>query len=415
MKRLAIIGTGIAGMVCGYRLHKKYDLTVYEKNDYIGGHTNTVFALEDGRVIPIDTGFMVYNEVTYPALTQLFAELDVKTQPAPMTFSVQHVPTGLEFCGSGLSGLFSQRANLFRPSFWKLLAEINRFNTQAPQILDDPKDQTLTLRDYAQQHAHTPEFLNQYLIPMSSAVWSTPPDAMLDFPAVTLIRFFKNHGFLGLNTQHAWRTVSAGTRMYRDKIVAPFKEKILVKRGVTQLKRTNGKAIVTDSSGISEEFDHVIIASHGDEALALLSDPTELEKRLLSPFKYQKNVATLHTDASVMPKTRAAWSSWNYRTERLANDTEAASTIYWMNSLQAVSKNIDYFVSINDPGSVNPNRVQKTLTYHHPIFSLEAIAAQAELQKLNENGVTYFCGSYFRYGFHEDALVSGLNVMKLLA
>ena len=414
MKTLAIIGTGIAGMACGHFLHPRYELTLYERNPYAGGHTNTVEVDEDGTSVPIDTGFMVYNEVTYPELTKLFRDLNVATKPTSMSFSIQHVPSGLEFCGSGFRGLFAQRKNLLNVRFWKLLLEIKRFNADAPRILDDPAYEDVTLRDYAREMAHSREFLDKYLIPMSSAVWSTPPDAMLEFPALTLVRFFKNHGFLGLDTQHPWRTVSGGSKMYRDKIVRPYRDRLQLGRPAVRVTRKDGKAWVTGKSGATRGFDHVILASHADESLALLGDPTPQERALLSPFHYQKNIATLHTDASVMPKTRRAWSSWNYRSELTRNGEPRASTIYWMNSLQGVSDKKDYFVSINDPGGIDPSKILKTIDYTHPVFSRETLRAQKELPALNGNGVTYYCGSYFRYGFHEDALLSALNVCNKL-
>jgi len=414
MKTLAIIGTGIAGMACGHFLHPRYEITLYERNSYAGGHTNTVEVDENGTRIPIDTGFMVYNEVTYPELTRLFRSLDVETQPTSMSFSVQHVPSGLEFCGSGFRGLFAQRKNILNVRFWRLLQEIDRFNSNAPRILDDPKYQSVTLRGYANEMGHSQEFLDKYLIPMSSAVWSSPHDAMLQFPAVTLVRFFKNHGFLGLNAQHPWRTVTGGSRMYREKIIDPFRDRVILNRPAVRVTRKDGKTLITDKTGETRKFDHVILASHADEALALLDNPTSQEQALLSTFRYQKNIATLHTDASVMPKNRLAWSSWNYRSEINKNGHPCASTIYWMNSLQGVSKKKDYFVSINDPGGIDPAIILKTINYTHPVFSLETLKAQKQLTNLNENGVTYFCGSYFRYGFHEDALLSALDVCNKL-
>jgi len=409
MKTLAIIGTGIAGMACGYHLQKRFDLTVYEKNDYVGGHTNTVEVEEAGKRLPIDTGFMVYNEVTYPHLVQLFKELGVRTKPTSMSFSVQYKPTGLEFCGSGMKGLFAQRRNLFRPSYWVLLSEINRFNKQAIEVLVDPRFAKMTLRDYARVRAYSTNFLDQYLIPMSSAVWSTPPSEMLDFPAVSLVQFFKNHGFLGLDTQHPWYTVEGGSREYQKRLTEGFRDRIRVSTPATRVARRDGKVWVTDASGQTAAYDLAILASHADESLALLESPTENEKRLLSLFHYQENIATLHTDSSVMPKTRAAWSSWNYRT-----DANGSTTIYWMNSLQGVSDQEDYFVSIGDPKPINASKIRMTLNYTHPIFSVAAMRAQKELPMLNEGGPVYFCGSYFRYGFHEDALVSALDLVKHL-
>ena len=413
-ERLAIIGTGIAGMGAAYHLYKKYDLTIYEKNNYVGGHTNTITINENGNDVPIDTGFMVFNKVTYPNLTRLFEELDVTIKPTDMSFSVQHVPSGLEFNGSGLKGLFSQRKNIFRPSFIKMLIQINRFNNECLEVLDNTQYNEHTLLDYVQEKGYGSDFLEKYLVPMSSAVWSTPPDQMLRFPAATLIRFFHNHGFLGLDTQHQWFTVDGGSRMYRDKIISKYKDQITTSNGAVSVKREYGKVIVSSEDGETKEFDKIIFASHADETLNLLSDPTETEIKLLSQFKYQHNEATLHTDISVMPKLRRVWSSWNYRIVDVDGDLKT-STVYYMNSLQGVSDNVDYFVSIDDPGKIDKTKILRTINYSHPLFSLEAIKAQESLYMLNDqNNNSYFCGSYFKYGFHEDAYTSALNLSKTL-
>ena len=416
MKRVAIIGTGIAGLGCAHFLHRRFELALYEKNDYVGGHTNTISVPEERRSVPIDTGFMVFNEVTYPNLTRLFRELGVASKPAPMSFSVQHLPTGLEFCGTSLNHLFGQRKNLFRPRFWKMILQINRFNTEAIEALASPQFQNHTLGDYVRERNYGDDFLNFYLVPMSSAVWSTPPERMLEFPAVTLLRFFHNHGFLGLHTQHPWLTVVNGAKSYVEKITAPFRDKIQLRRGATSVCREGHSVKVTDGSGHTEIFDHVIFASHADETLKLLTDADEQERNLLGEFKYQPNSALLHTDASVMPKTKLCWSSWNYRIDRAAGGKIAPSTIYWMNSLQGVSDRQNYFVSINGENSVNPNTVIKRIQYEHPLFSLGATRSQRELPKLNKrmNTNVFFCGSYFRYGFHEDAFTSALVLCRVL-
>ncbi len=414
MEKLAIIGTGVAGMACGYFLQSKYDLTVYEKNDYIGGHTNTVHADEDGQPVPIDTGFIVYNEVTYPNLTRLFRELSVKTRPAPMSFSVQYVPDRLEFCGSGLSGLFAQRKNIFSMRFIRMLRQISRFNQECTEVLEQGRYAGYSLADYVHEKGYGEDMLHRYLIPMSSAVWSTPPDLMLKFPVRTLVRFFFNHGFLGLNTQHPWRTVDGGSEQYRKKLIAPFLDRIFVNRPAVRVSRENGKAAVTDSSGRKELYDKVILACHADESLALLNPPTPLEKELLLPFAYQLNTATLHTDDRNMPETRRAWSSWNYRTETNVKGETVTSTLYWMNSLQGISRTKNYFVTINDPGTVRPDSVIRKIEYMHPVFSVGGMDLQPRLHELNKQGMIFFCGSYFRYGFHEDAFTSGLELSRQL-
>jgi len=413
MQTAAIIGTGIAGMGCAHLLQHRYDLTIFEKNDYIGGHTNTISVNEEGEEVYMDTGFMVFNFETYPNLCQLFEEIKAPIKKTDMSFSVQHVPTGLEYSGSGLNGLFAQRKNIFSPAYIRMLMEITRFNKISVDILDKPEYANHSLADYIKEFKFSEEMLLKYLVPMSSAVWSTPMDKMLDFPAVTLIRFFKNHGFLGLNTQHQWYTLQNGSQAYRELLIKPFKNRIQVNNPAVSVKRlTNGKALVTTADGRQQEFDKVIFAAHANEALNLLFEPTADEKRLLSAFHYEKNKATVHTDESVMPKNRRTWSSWNYRIEERGGK-QVPTTIYWMNRLQGVSDRKNYFVSINAiPGTVAPEKLIREIGYEHPLFDVAAIRAQDELYRLNESGPLYFCGSYFKYGFHEDAYKSAVELCK---
>jgi predicted NAD/FAD-binding protein len=411
-ERIAIIGTGIAGMGVAHFLNRRSDLVLYEKNGYVGGHTNTVTADEEGTPIPIDTGFMVFNHETYPHLVRLFLELDVPTKPTSMSFSVQHVPSGLEWSGTSLNHLFAQRRNLFRPSYYRFLLQVNRFNQESPRILDDPSMAEVSLGEYARKEGFGDDFLQHYLIPMSSAVWSTPPDKMLRFPAVTLVRFFRNHGFLGLNTQHQWYTVSGGSREYRDRLIAPFRHRIRTGVGAVAVTRTADGVEVRGTDGSVERFDKVVLASHADESLAMLSEPTDLERRLLGAFSFQSNTATLHTDERVMPRAKLAWASWNYRTDAAPDGSPMPSTIYWMNNLQGVSQRRNYFVSINDPGRVDPSKVIRRIEYTHPVFTVESAIAQRHLDRLNASGPVYFCGAWFRYGFHEDGLLSAVQLVR---
>ena len=416
VKKLAIVGTGVAGLGCAYFLHPRYDLTPYEKNDYAGGHTNTIAVQEGETTIPIDTGFMVYNEVTYPNLTRLFRELGVRVKPTSMSFSVQHLPSRLEFCGSSINHLFAQRGNLVSPRFWRMLRQINRFNREAARALSSALDESLTLGEYVRQRNFGEDFLNFYLVPMGSAVWSTPQELMLEFPAVTLLRFFHNHGFLGLHAQHPWLTVVNGARSYVEKITALFGDRLKLQSGVAEVRRESGRVRVREESGRVEIYDEVILACHADQALKLLSDADPQERALLSEFRYQPNTALLHTDPSVMPKSRLCWASWNYRIDSGPDGKIAPSTIYWMNSLQGVSERQNYFVSLNGEGAITPKAILKRIDYEHPVFSLGAIRAQKELPRLNERRTNvYFCGSYFRYGFHEDAFTSALDLCRMLS
>jgi uncharacterized protein len=420
MARLAIIGTGIAGLGCAHFLRRDFDVTVFDQNTYPGGHSNTVMVDEPGtgRSLPVDTGFMVFNKVTYPHLTRLFTTLGVETKPTNMSFSVRHAQIGLEYNGTSLNHLFAQRRNLLNPRFYRMLANINRFNKEAVAALSDPAVQEMSLGDFVRGRGYGEDFLTLYLSPMASAVWSTPAELMYSFPAVTLLRFFHNHGFLGLNTQHPWFTVSGGSKAYVEKLVAPWKEKIRLGEGVAQVTRPGNGVYVTLKSGIVQIFDKVIIACHGDQALKLLTDPRPDESRLLGEFKYQPNMATVHTDTSVMPRTRKAWASWNYEINKGPAGEPSTATHYWMNSLQGVSDKENYFVSINRPEAVDPKKVIRRIAYDHPLFNLGALRAQKELPTLNTasagNTGTYFAGSYFRYGFHEDALLSAVNLSQVL-
>jgi predicted NAD/FAD-binding protein len=412
-ERTAIIGTGIAGMGCAHFLYKTCDLTIYEQNDYTGGHTDTVTVDEDGKPVYVDTGFMVFNYQTYPNLCRLFDELKAPVKKTQMSFSVQHVPTGLEYSGSSVNHLFAQRKNIFNLRYIKMLMQIGRFNKESVKIVDDPKYADYSIGRYIEEFGFGEDMLWKYLVPMSSAVWSTPMEQMLDFPAVTLIRFFRNHGFLGLDTQHQWYTLDKGSQSYRELMIKPFKDRIHHNRKAIKVVRENGKVIVHASDGSQETFDRVIIASHGDQALQMLAEPTADEQRLLSTFKYQYNKATLHTDESIMPKTKLAWSSWNYSI-RKQNGKLTPTTIYWMNELQGVSDKKNYFVSINPHDDIDPAKIIKEIDYEHPLFDVPANNAQAELHKLNESGPIYFCGSYFKYGFHEDAFTSAVNLCSQL-
>lgn len=420
MASIAIIGSGISGLGCAHFLHPHHNVTVFESDQHIGGHANTVDAEErsTGRTVPIDTGFMVFNHETYPHLCRLFERFDVPTKKTSMSFSVKDDETGLEWSGSSLNHLFAQRKNIFNARFLKMLWAVNRFNHEAVAALDDPGLRQVSLADYVRSRNYGEDFFNLYLVPMSSAVWSTPPEKMLQFPASSLLRFFHNHGFLGLHTQHQWWTPDGGSREYVQRMIEPFRDRIHVGRAATRVVRTGRKVVVMTSQGEAGSFDQVILATHADVALKLLVNPTPEESRILGCFTFQPNTASLHTDESVMPRTKLAWSSWNYQLVRGPGGRIDPATHYWMNSLQGVSDQEQFFVSINRAADLDPTKVQRTINYTHPLFDLAALEAQDDIPGLNADATgttnTYFVGAYQRYGFHEDGIWSAYQLCNLL-
>ena len=419
MTSVAIIGSGIAGMGCAHFLHRDFDIHVFEREPRVGGHSNTVHlpTPSGGKPVPVDTGFMVFNRVTYPLLCRLFDSLGVPAVPTEMSFSVRDGASGLEWCGSSVNHLFAQRRNLLRPRFWRMLRQIDRFNSEGVAALSDRTFSEMTLAQYVAARGYGDDFLALYLVPMSAAVWSTPPDQLLQFPATTLLRFFHNHGFLCLHTQHQWYTIEGGSCQYVQRLTAPWRDRIHVGDPVVRVERGDSGIRVTTKRGERRRFDRVILATHADEALALLADPTDDERAVLGAFQYQHNRAIVHGDTSVMPASKRAWASWNYEIPR-GSVGAAPATHYWMNSLQPLGDTPPVFVSINGDERIDPASIHRTMEYTHPLFTHEAVRAQALLPSLNLEGETrtgtFFCGSYARYGFHEDALWSASAASALL-
>ena len=362
----------------------------------------------------MDTGFMVFNEVTYPHLCRLFKELNVAWKKTHMSFSVRNDLLGLEWCGSSLNHLFAQRKNLLSLRFWKLLLQINKFNKLAHQAWQTPEAENTSLGEWCKQNNLGDDFLQCYLIPMSSAVWSTPPEKMLTFPAATLMRFFYNHGFLGLNTQHQWITPVNGSRTYVEALLKKYYVKKYLGEAVISVKRKDNGVTITTAKDFYE-FDRVIFATHPDQALRLLEDADGTEKSLLGAFQYNQNLAIVHTDQSLMPKTKLAWSAWNYH-NWVSQGQRRNSTHYWMNALQGLTPNENFFVTINHPEQIDPQRIIKKIPTEHPLFSMEAVAAQGQMQSLNErpNAKIHFVGAWQRYGFHEDGLWSAHRLCSYL-
>lgn len=414
MRRVAIVGTGVAGLACAYRLHGQSELTLYEREAYIGGHINTVTVSEGTREVPIDTGFMVYNEVTYPGLTALFDELRVPTQEADMSFGMQHLPGRIAWCSHQLKGIFASPRNAMSWDFWQMIRDFYRFNRIITQQVTTDALPDLTLGEFLERYHFTEAFARLYLLPICGAIWSTPEQHIRAFPLASLARFLFNHGLLGRFTHHTWRTVTGGSKVYRDRLIEPFQDRIHTARPAVKVYRQGDTAAVRDAQGELREYDAVVLATHADEALKLLAHPTRDEQRVLSAFAYNRSHVQLHTDTRVMPKPRNGWAAWNYRVEAVSDDAVTASTHYWMNRLQNVSDQQQYFVSLDAQHLVDPDTVLWEKEYTHPRFDMPAVRAQEALPKLNETGPLYYAGAYFRHGFHEDGLMSGEKAAQAL-
>ena len=407
-ERIAIVGSGISGLGCLRFLAQHHEITLFDRDLRPGGHAHTIDVTEPGtgQALPMDTGFMVFNEVTYPHLCRLFKELGVVSKPTAMSFAVRHDPSSLEWCGSSVRHLFAQKRNLWRWRFWRLLWKINRFNQLATQTWNTPEAENLTLAAWCQKHQLDQDFLDLYLLPMSAAVWSTPPELMLQFPAAALLRFFYNHGFLGLHTQHPWLTLQGGSRTYVQALLKKFPVQLRLGVGVQKVYRENAQVKVVTAQG-TETFDRVILASHADTSLALLADADSAEQQVLSCFKYNKNLAIVHTDTSPLPRIESARSSWNYRIWEDAQGRQT-STHYWMNSLQGLTQRGDFIVTINHPEQVQSEKILQTIPTEHPLFDLGALQAQHRVTEVNHRHAqrVHFVGAWQRYGFHEDGLWS---------
>ncbi|MCX7310566.1 MAG: FAD-dependent oxidoreductase [Alphaproteobacteria bacterium] len=411
--KIAIVGTGISGLSAAWLLSQQHDVTIYERADRIGGHSNTILASVGGRTIPIDTGFIVFNRKTYPNLTALFEHLKVPVQVSNMSFGVSLDGGALEYSGSGLSGLFGQKRNLFRRRFWSMLADISRFYRDAPL---DPRlrvDESISLGDYLASEGYSAEFRDDHLLPMAGAIWSATPVEMMTFPAAAFVRFYDNHGLLQLRDRPPWETVVGGSRVYVDRLTSAFAGRIRLDTAVSSIRRTVQGVVITDSNGDSEGYDHAVLAAHADQTLQSLVDPSPAERELLGAFRYSRNLAVLHTDEGFMPKRRSVWSSWNYIGDRDSAGRSVCVT-YWMNCLQNIESDTPLFVTLNPPRAPRAGSLLHSEVYEHPMFGRNAIAAQRKLWSLQGNRNTWYCGAYFGSGFHEDGLQSGLAVAEQL-
>ena len=406
--KIAVIGTGIAGNVAARELCREHEITVFEATDHVGGHTHTHSIDDNGRPLAIDTGFIVFNDWTYPNFIALLDELGVSSQPSEMSFGVKCERTGLEYKGHTLNTLFAQRRNLLRPSFHRMLRDIVRFNREARSLLE-ASDDSLTLGDYLRDNHYSTAFTDYYMIPMGAAIWSAEPRRMLSFPATCFARFFANHGLLNIKNRPQWRVISGGSRSYVDKLTAPFRQQIRINTPVTGITRRVTHVEVSSAGYGTEKYDRVFIACHSDQALAMLRDASPQERAVLGAIPYQRNDVVLHTDTSLLPRRRLAWSAWNYH--RLAGDNAAVAVTYNMNLLQGLSTQQTYLVTLNNSAAINPDKIIKRLSYDHPVFTPDGIAAQQRQGEINGVKRSYFCGAYWRYGFHEDGVVSALNAL----
>ncbi len=411
--KIAVVGGGVAGITASYLLQRKHEVTLFEKNDYLGGHTNTI-VIKDGpdAGTPVDTGFIVLNDKTYPLLHRLLKQLNVPVRTSDMSFSFYNEKTGMQFAGTGLSGIFSQKSNLFRPSFWKMLKEIRRFGVVSKQAIEKNNLSNVSMGDFLKEHHFSQKTIDQYIIPMGSAIWSTSPGKMLDFPAETLLRFFNNHGLLSLYDIPQWQTVASGSHAYVKSFLNSFQGTVHLNARIDHIKRTENNVSITFMDGKEIPFDCVVMAAHADESLQLLQDPSPDEKKLLGSWNYEKNVTVLHTDDTVLSPNKKTWASWNYVREKEGDESGGATLTYHMNRLQGLETHHQYFVTLNRIKPIPQDKIIREFDYTHPTYTFDAIDSQKELPKLNGVRNTYFCGSYFGYGFHEDAVRSGVEVAR---
>ena len=407
--KIAIIGSGISGLTCAYYLQNNHDISLFEANDYVGGHTHTHDIDLAGKTYAIDTGFIVFNDWTYPNFIKLMDELNVSSQPSSMGFSVKCERTGIEYNGVSLNRLFAQRSNLIRPSFLRMIADILRFNKEAPLWLEDGDDGT-TLESYLKSHGYSQVFQDHYIIPMGAAIWSSGRANMLAFPFRYFVRFFYNHGMLTVGKRPVWRTIQGGSKSYLKPLTQGFQHKIRLSTPVDSIKRDVNGITIKPRGQEPERFDTVVLACHSDQALGLLAEPTQAEQVILGAMRYQANEAVLHTDVTVLPKKHLAWAAWNYHIRK--QDQQLVALTYDMNILQGLDAPETFCVTLNYAEVIDPSRIIKRMIYHHPVYSRESIAAQKRHRDISGMNRTYYCGAYWGFGFHEDGVNSALHVVE---
>ncbi len=406
--KIAIIGSGIAGLTCARLLGPGNEMTLFEANDYIGGHTNTVSVKEGGRTLPVDTGFIVFNQRNYPNLCRLFDTLEVEQRNSDMSFSVTCEKSGLEYNGTKPGKLFSQRRNIINVRFLLMLKDILAFHKHGSDALANGLDETTTVADFVGRQGYSEYFLEKYLLPLGASLWSCPPDRFKDFPMRFVLEFLHNHGMLQLRNRPLWKTVVGGSRAYIKKMIPPFADRIRLRTRVRGVIRNSADVTVALNDGAIEHFDEVIIACHADQGLSMMANADSVERALLQQFDYQFNETVLHTDTGLLPKNHRAWASWNYRIPK--DRDEHIQVTYNMNRLQGLTSRKTYCVSLNQTSAIEPQKIIRTLGYHHPIFKAGRNTAQQSHERLIRRGRISWCGAYWGYGFHEDGINSALRV-----
>jgi predicted NAD/FAD-binding protein len=408
-QRIAIIGSGISGLTCGHLLHKSHHIKLFEANDYIGGHTNTVDVTVNNREYAIDTGFIVFNDWTYPNFIQLMDRLGVAKQATEMSFSVKHGQQNLEYNGNNLNSLFAQRSNVLRPDFWRMLKDIMRFNKLCKAAASSPNElKHLTLGQFIAQHKLGQPFADYYIYPMCSAIWSGSLEDMAGFPMPFFLQFFTHHGLLNITHRPQWYTLIGGSRSYIKPLTQGFREHIHLNSPVQQIKQAGSKWLV-QSQNQWEEFDSVIMACHSDQALSLLAQPNSEQVSILEALRYSQNEVVLHTDTSVLPYRKLAWASWNYNVNN-NTDNHSATVTYNMNILQKIVSDTTFCVTLNQNEIIHPDKILRTFSYSHPQYDNNFINAQQRRDVINGKDNLYFCGAYWYNGFHEDGVKSALDV-----
>jgi len=407
--KIAIIGAGISGLTAAYYLTRNHEVKVFEAADKIGGHTATVDVRHEGLEYAIDTGFIVFNDWTYPNFIELMDELGVDSQPTEMSFSVRCESTGIEYGGNNLNTMFAQRRNLLRPSFHRMIRDILKFNREAIRDLDSGYiSQATKLGEYLRANQYGEEFVYQYILPMGCAIWSASTERMIDFPLRFFVQFFKNHGLLSVNNRPQWRVIKGGSRSYLGPLTESFSQSILTNAKISRIRRLGDTVELIMSDGQVMTYDHVVLACHSDQALSLLGDASLAERRSLKAIPYQQNEVILHTDENLLPRRRVAWSSWNYLLRERFQ--ERAVLTYNMNILQGIKSDSTFCVTLNATESIAPEKIVDRFNYSHPVFSLDSVRATSEIEQLNGNNNTWFAGAYLGNGFHEDGVLSGRQV-----